>query len=295
LIVTVTLNMVLCLAAQGPAEDTPAGRLESMRRLAEPGRGRTGKIADGAQARLAYMNKTIKAYEIRSADGSNEAYSLGSEPVMRFVNTVGSTRDGAIFLWFDARGRPEVAAQVMVYRGGTWIHELTSLTTGPLVAKAAGLPDWKPAKGGVEFKPIPGAPDPAGTSEQRLVQMRALTRQFSIEDNFRDQGWQRLRLLAKPFARYGKKDAVVVDGALFSYVLTTDPEAYLLIEARAGSNGLEWQYALAPMTVYALRASLQGKVVWEVGYRWGNGPDASFHNRDLPPNPEAPREPEADR
>ncbi|APW59169.1 hypothetical protein [Paludisphaera borealis] len=253
------------------------------------------KTPTDAEARLAYMNKMIAAYEVRPADGSNALYTVKPEPALRFVNTVGASRDGAVFLWVDARGRPEAAAQVMVLRGGTWVHELTSLSTGTLVAKSAGLPDWKPTEGGVQFRPVPGAPKPAGTAEQRLVQMRALTRLFVVEDEFRGQGWQRLRMLAKPFARYGESNGAVVDGALFCFVLTTDPEAYLLIEARKGSNGLEWQYALTRMTIYPLRASLQGKTVWNEGFRFGDSPTATFVNRVLTPDPEAPREPQADR
>ena len=30
-----------------------------------------------------------------------------ADPVLRFTNTVGATRDGAIFLWFDEEGRPD--------------------------------------------------------------------------------------------------------------------------------------------------------------------------------------------
>jgi hypothetical protein len=250
------------------------------------------KASDGADARLAYMKKSVKVYGVRPLEGP-KAYTLRSEPVMRFVNTVGSSRDGAIFLWDDDNGRPGAAMQIMVLRGGTWAHEWTSLTTGSLVARSANALDWNPSEPGVEFKPIPGAPKPAGNPEQRLVQMRGLTREFTIEDKFRDDSWQRLRPLTKPFARYGKAGSDVADGALFAYVLTTDPEAFLLIEARAGSNGAEWQYALAPMTVYALRATLQGKTVWEVGYRWGNPPSATFHNRELPLDADAPREPDA--
>jgi hypothetical protein len=98
--------------------------------------------------------------------------------------------------------------------------------------------------------------------------MQALAREFTAEDLFRDQSWQPLRMLTKPFARYGKAGARATDGALFAYVLTTDPEVYLMIEARAGKDGPEWQYAFAPMTIYSVRASWKGQAVWELPYRW---------------------------
>ena len=41
----------------------------------------------------------------------------------------------------------------------------------------------------------------------------------------------------------------MIDGVLLACVLTTDPEVYLMIEARAGKGGPEWQYAFAPASI----------------------------------------------
>jgi hypothetical protein len=210
--------------------------------------------------------------------------------VLRYTNAVGRSRDGTVFLWVDDLGRPGVAAQASLNRRGLWVHELSSFATGPITARSAGQPDWSPARAGVEMKPVPGAPRPAETAEQRLAQMRTLTRQFAAEDYFRGESWQTLRLLTKPFARYGKPGSEVIDGALFCYVLTTDPEVYLMLEARRGKDGPEWQFAFAPMTVYPVRGLWKGKNVWELGYRFGEGPGAPFLNRDFPAVG-APREP----
>jgi hypothetical protein len=254
--------------------------------------GLAGQVQPGgeAEARLEFMKASVAGYAISPADGPNAVFKLQPDPVLRFTNTVGASRDGAVFLWLDDLGRPEVAAQVMVLRGGTWIHELSSLSPSPLVGKSPVLPTWAPTKGGVELKPVPDAPRPAATAEQRLAQMRSLTRQFTAEDHFRGESWQTLRLLTKPFARYGKPGSEVIDGALFCYVLTTDPEVYLMLEARRGRDGPEWQFAFAPMTVYPVRGLWKGKNVWELGYRFGEGPGAPFLNRDFPAVG-APREP----
>jgi hypothetical protein len=249
---------------------------------------------DQAGARLEFMMASVAGYEIAPTDDPKATFRLRPEPVLRFTNTVGASRDGAVFLWHDGVGRPAVALQVMVLRGGGWVHELSSLSTSPLVARSPILPPWTPARGGVELRPVPGAPKPAATAEQRLAQMGALARQFSAEDHFRGESWQRLRLLSKPFARYGKQGSAVVDGALFCFVLTTDPEVYLMLEARQGTDhdGPAWHYAFAPSTVYAVRGLWQGKNVWELGVRFGEGPEATFINRGIPSDG-APREPGA--
>lgn len=246
-----------------------------------------GVKGDEPSVRLEFMKKSAASYAIRPADDPNTVFRLQTEPVLRFTNSVGATKDGAVFLWLGEGDRPEVTAQIFVKRDGYRVHELTSLSSGALVGKAPGKPDWRPSRGGVKFEVVPGAPVPSSTAEQRLLQMRALAREFTADDKFRDQSWQTLRMLTKPFARYGKPGTDLIDGALFCYVLTTDPEVYLILEARAGKNGPEWHYAFAPMTIYPVRASWKGRTVWELPYRWQEASDPSqpFHFWVFPVEP----------
>ena len=73
--------------------------------------------------------------------------------------------------------------------------------------------------------------------------MHALAREFAVEDHFQGKSWHALRLLARPLARYGERGSTPADGAVFSFVLGTNPEAFLMIESRIGTEGAEWQYA----------------------------------------------------
>ena len=244
------VTLIVGLLAQGPPQAK-----------AEP---------DEAPARLAIMKKSADEYRLHEASDRAKTYKFQAEPVLRFTNTVGASKDGAVFLWLGEHDRPEVAAQVFLKRDGGWWHELSSLSQKPLLGEARGATAWNPPRGGVELKPIAGAPKPAETEEQRLRQMRAHPR-LRPRRRLSARGWQTLRMLTKPFARYGDQSPELIDGALFCYVLTTDPEAYLLLEARHGKNGPEWQYGLAPMTVYPLRASLKGAEVWNLPYRFPRG------------------------
>ena len=97
--------------------------------------------------------------------------------------------------------------------------------------------------------------------------MRDLAAGFAVADDFREKGWQALRPMPKPFARYGKPGSPLIDGAVFCFALGTDPEAYLMLEARAGKGGPGWQYAFAPQTSYALKASWKGQEVWSLPNR----------------------------
>jgi hypothetical protein len=239
-LVTIAMNLLLGLVGQGPAEDTPAGR-------------------------LSFMRASLENDEVHATDDPKNVFRLRPDPVLRFNNPVGTVKDGAVFLWLGESGSPVAAAQVFHHKiTGNWHQEFSSLTDVPLSAGRL----WGPTPAGVEFKPIPGAPAPAATPEQRLRQMRELAREFVAEDAFEKRTtFERLRLLTAPFARYGEPEANVLDGALFAFVNTTDPEVYLLIEARRGKGGYEWHYALAPATIYPVRASLKGREVWSLPYR----------------------------
>ena len=230
---------------------------------------------------LAIMKNSMAGSEVRGGESGGDLYRLKTEPVLRFTNTVGDSRDGSIFLWLGDADRPEAAVQVFQTRGG-WLQEWTSLSTTPLIGKMANPPDWRPSKRGIEFKPVPGAPKPADGANERLRQMHMLTRDFSARDQFRGE-WQPLRLMPKPLARYGKPGSEVVDGALFAYVITTDPEVFLMLEARKSKDGMEWQYAFAPMSVYALEGSWKEQVVWSLDSRYPTSSDSTLLQRTFEP------------
>ena len=240
-----------------------------------------GQAPDDPAARLDYMRKSVSEYELSPADGPGASFRLKTDPVLRFRNTVGDSQDGTVFLWVEAHERPVAAVQVFYTRRRGWTHELCSFSTAPIVAKSGTVPVWNPAIGGVVFKPVPGAPKPADTAEKRLRQMREITRDFTAEDQFRNASWQSLRMLPKPFARYGEEGTELIDGALFAYVLTTDPEVYVLLEARKTVGGSEWQFAFAPSTIYPVRGSWKGTEVWSLPFRFAlnKATDPFFYRR----------------
>ncbi len=234
-------------------------------------------------ARLQTMTEIAKSYRMRPLGDRFATHPFRPDPVHRFTNTVGQTRDGSIFVWtLGETGRPAAAAQVYERReDGAWIVEFSSLSTAGLIARSTSGHEWNPESGGVEFKPVPDAAKPASTPERRLVQMRAIARDMVAEDNFRNLSFQPLRMLTTPFFRYGKDGTDVIDGALFAFVLTTDPEVYLLLEARSGPNGPAWFYTFAPSTVWPVRAKVKGTEVWTLPHRPMAGasgnPTSTFH------------------
>jgi hypothetical protein len=244
---------------------------------------------DDADLRFEFMKDAAKRYTMTIAGASRSALTLQPDPAFRLGKQGdGAVMDGAIFLWADQTGRPASAAQLFLFKwsdrpAGEWIHEFTSLSTETITATQGGKARWQPAVPGVKFQPISGAPKPAGTPQQRLRQMRDLAGEFRADDDFWGRGWSALRLLPTPISRYGKAGSTPDDGAMFAFVLGTDPEAFLFIEERPGAAGLAWQYAFAPMTCWALKAEHKSQGVWTVPRRPTDDPLKPFF--DCPGEP----------
>jgi hypothetical protein len=241
-----------------------------------------GDTAAELKARLEFMKKSIAADDIRALDDRSARFRLLPDPVLRFTNPVGGSKDGAMFLWLDDAGRPAVASQILWNPQEIWVQELSSLCPSPLIAKSADGRVWNPSRGGVTFKPVPEAARPADSPERRLRQMRQMADGFSAEHYYKGRTWNQLRLLTKPFARYGKANSDAQDGALFCFAHGTDPEALLMLESRPGKDGPEWQYAFAPMTGFAVNAFWKGKPIWSKPAEAngsGHNPSNTFYQR----------------
>lgn len=226
-----------------------------------------------ADERLEFMKTKAAEYRFERDGDPKARLILGDEPAFRLGKQGADTiEEGAIFLWKRDDGRPEAAVQIFFIKDsfvpdGLWIHEFISLSESPFSGVHQGTPSWSPQRPGLEFRPVPDAGKPAATAAQRGRQMRDLARQFQVSDKFKEKTWDDLRLLPTPVARYGKEGGGPLDGALFAFAMGTDPEAFLFLEARAGKDGPEWAYALAPMTCFDLKGRYKGREVWDLPFR----------------------------
>jgi hypothetical protein len=212
--------------------------------------------------------KAARAYEFRSRDDAKREFALRDAPILRWTNPVGMRKaKGDVFLWTD-RGRAAVVLSIyeMTDPSGSFFYEdreLCSLALGPFVATSKDHGEWRPSKPGVSLKSLPGAGAPRSSRALRLRQMRELAERFTADKTTRQDVVRDLRLLPQPVYRYEGDHPDLLDAALFAFVEGTDPEAFLLLEARKVDGGYEWQFALARMTSVRLRAYDRGKEVWE--------------------------------
>jgi hypothetical protein len=247
---TATVALILAASPTGFGQDSPP-------KTAPPKR--------DAPELLERWKREAANYRIVAHTDPETALALRDEPALHWTNPLREADDGLVLLWLSG-GRPRAVACFYRARWDGRLHEgneFHSLAPVGLTATLGGRTLWAPPVPGLDPRPIPGVPAPAATPAGRLRQMRALAREFSaIVDN--DKVRTELRQLSQPLFRYETPTDEVLDGALFAFVLTTDPEALLLLEALPGPSGPSWYYAFARMSNHSLSARHKNQTVWEV-------------------------------
>jgi hypothetical protein len=217
---------------------------------------------DEASARR--VEELAGRYEFYADAGRKSKCERHPKPLLSYTNPVEGQVYGNVFVW-TYQGRPEVIGALFDHRSqGTCYSELHTLARPGIIACRDGKEFWKPAAAGVQFRAVPGAPAPAATSKGRLLQMGELARGFSVEREHPAHGKEAMRMMARPVFRYDSAATDTLDGAAFVFVdATTDPEAFLLLEA-SGTGRPTWQYAFARMNLVVMRARYRDDVVWQV-------------------------------
>jgi hypothetical protein len=220
------------------------------------------------------FQKHADEYKVRVGESPREAVRL-DEPVLRWLQPIRGGDDGALYLWV-ADGRPVAAITFFTFK---WpegpraiIHEKHSLALSPVEAEWRGETVWHSPRAGLKFQPVADAPAPAATPAARLRQLQAIARDVSaVTTDDKGSNWP-LRVLAKPLYRYDAKAGV--DGALFALAQGTDPEAFLLIEARESPSGPRWEIAAARFTDLKIRVLHKGVELY-------SGPNTTGRSDDV--------------
>jgi hypothetical protein len=219
---------------------------------------------ENIEAALKLTLAAAAEYEIRVGD-DDKPLDLQREPVLKWSNPDRGEVHGNVFLW-TRDGRPlAVASLFKWFTPHTHMsHEFHSFAEGPLSGKFHGEAVWNASEAGVRFVDLPEAPAPAANDAQRLLQMKQLAKDFSGVKKERDDGnVVELRLLPQPIHRYSAAKEGIVTGGLFTLVHGTDPEIFVLIEARGkDAASARWQYAVTRMTSSEVRLRHRDKQVW---------------------------------
>lgn len=211
----------------------------------------------------AFAKEEAASYSLR-LEGSSQPLRSHPESVLFYTDPVVGGVYGEVFVW-TADGRPEAVAAIYRFfrqdpHRGAAFH---SLSLGKLTAERDGAVAWSPAKPGLAFQPIQGAPVPAGSAGERLRQMHALGREFTSRQTTRAGKESAMHLIARPVYRYRETHGDLIDGGLFVFVHGGAPEIFLLIEARRKPDGTpEWRFGATRMHGIKLELFHREKPIW---------------------------------
>jgi hypothetical protein len=247
--------------------------------------------SDPAMETLQNGQQEAALYSLRRADGGAKAIVLNENSLLRWHNSVNQSVYGNIFIWLHA-GRPELVASIYRFYEPKveFAAEFQSLSLAPLVMEKGGKEVWTPKRPGIVFEEFPGAASPSQSKPQRLLEMRNLAEQFSVQLTDWSGETYLLRMMPRPLVRYESPESEVLDGALFAFTYTTDPELLVMVEARKSSEGHRWMYGLARMNIGELKVSYRDREIWtaerlEHPYLYKDGVYTLFMNLPLPSRP----------
>ncbi len=270
----------------------PCSALPALLAADPPGDKAAGKTPDIApptaqelmDKRMVFMKKALAHFTVQ-VGGRKEPATVG-DPCLRWTNPIGTGAAGVIAVYAHDGGRPAAIGQFFLWCQKKWVNEFTIIPESDVTLLRSGRPFWKPTEYVCKFTDLPGAPPPAAKPVLRLAQMRALAANFSVSDYFGEKETkEELRLLTQPVYRYAE-GKTILDGAVFVFVLGTDPECCVLLEAYQDGKVLRYRYAIAPMSIFRLEARYKGAPVWAVGPRPDAGPQCrSYYAGPYTPEP----------
>ena len=230
----------------------------------------SGHVA-GAQetkADLTPFLEDARKYVIESTQ-DRAKLRLNEKSLFNWTNPTRQQERGAIYAWTH-EDRPLAIGSLFTYEINSKVHakhEFHSLSTGALNASYGGTTAWTPKEAGVKWQDFADAPAPRDTHGNRLLQMRQLARPFRAELISPKAEKNELRLVPRPLLEYASPKAGVIDGVIFSFVVATNPEVLLLIEAfdeaRNGKQATGFRYAFARFHYWNVIAYDGDRRVWE--------------------------------
>jgi hypothetical protein len=222
--------------------------------------------ANEREVRLQRMRDLVEGLEAGSvSDGVHRPAERVPDPILRFSDVAREHEDGTLWTW-GRSGRPLVVLELYKDLGADfWAMTMSSLSTTPVRLHSRSGWTWEPERPGLVFQAFASAAAPAAKEPARLRQMKELASRFTAHQ-FWDPNNQRseLRLLPQPAHRYEDPAAGLLDGALFLFCHSTNPELILVIEAtRQNDAAPAWRYALARLGHAEFHAVLGGTEVWQ--------------------------------
>lgn len=215
------------------------------------------------EAALKLTTAEADKYAFILDDAQKSQAQRAGEPLLKWSNPAAGEIHGNVFLWTVNERPAAIGSLFKWFSPYTHMsHEFHSLSEMAVTGSYSGKDVWRTHGPGLKFAALAGAPQPAASAPQRLLQIRRLARDFTATKTERDGKTQELRLLTQPLYRYAAADAGIADGALFVLVQGTDPEVFLLIEARGTGDAPQYHFAATRMNGVGFQLRYRDSEVW---------------------------------
>jgi hypothetical protein len=222
-------------------------------------------IDDVLEKWFALYARHAESLEVRVPD-ANADLEMRAAPLLKYTNPLRGVRQhGSVYLW-TRQGRPGMIASIWsaLDRAQPDLRKLNyewhSLSGEAVTAERDGEGLWNSSEPGIEWRDFESRP-PAASRPLRLTQMRRIAQSFTTEIDAQEG---ELRLMSQPLYRYPEDTPGVIDGALFTFVMGTDPEVFVMVEARAaGEEEAGWQVAFARFTNWPVTVFRDQREIWK--------------------------------
>ncbi|MFK8112416.1 MAG: hypothetical protein AB8B91_09445 [Rubripirellula sp.] len=208
-----------------------------------------------------FRNEAL-SYEMKNDEGP---FQLRENPLMHWQNPERNQEQGATYIW-EADGQPQVLVSIFTYEWNNVVHcrhEVISLAEGPFESRLHDELVWTPMTAGLQWTPIGESTPPSQSAARRMFQLRSLAREFEGILHHKRTGDAKLAMLPQPLLRYQSEAKGILDGAIFSFAVATDPEILLVIEAKQSDDGPLFQFAPIRSNYNALELRRKQETVWE--------------------------------
>jgi hypothetical protein len=238
-----------------------------------------------SDTRMVFMKSALAHFSIQVGNRKESATVL--DPCLRWSVPNGAYGQtfGIVSVYAHKGGRPAAVGKFFKNGQNRWVNQFTIVPDADVSIQRGERLFWKPTDFVCKFADLPNSPVPATKPALRLAQMRAIAADFKVVDHFgQNPVKENLRLLTQPGYRYSEQDSIL-DGALFFFVMGTNPECCLLLECDSSVNGACYRFAVAPMTIFRLEASYKDKEVWSIEARDAGPTNRSYYAHIYSPEP----------
>ena len=209
----------------------------------------------------------MRECDVFPTDDPDRAYRIELEPVFHHVQSVRHRAVGSVFVCLEESGRPAAVGDVFFLPAAKGQHgmyaEWHSLASAPITIEWDGATRMACETSGIQWQSVPDANPPAEERSQRERQLKRLAQRFTADLVNSEQDKYELRLLTTPVYEYhAEGEAEFATGGLFAFCQETDPELFLVIEARRHRDEVTWMYAPAEFSNLNLFLQLDGTEVW---------------------------------